>query len=92
MKLEENMLDKLWSGDIFARETLFNTENAEINNLSSNLDALHFELSEKLDAKLLNKLNSYERAHGAHTELVSREAFKLGFSLAVKIMSEAYQK
>lgn len=92
MNFDEKILDELWNGNIFVQEMLLNTDNKEINKISSHIDALHFELSEKLDANMLDKLNLYEREHGKHLELVSKEAFKLGFSIAVKIMIEAYQK
>ena len=92
MEFNESMIKELWSGNISPEEKLINTDNQEINKISSNLDKLHSEISDKLEKNLFNKFNKYEKEHGKYLAAVSEEAFKLGFSLAVKIMTEVYQK
>ena len=88
MSKEENFLNNLWDGNIFPQEELLNTKNEEINNSSSRLDKMHLELSEKINKELFDMLNNYELEHGRYHSLIAEEAFKVGFSLAVKMMAE----
>ena len=92
MIYEDSVLEELWNGNIFPRDSLLNTKNEEIDKISAHLDEMHFELTDKAEEKLFNKINKYEKEHGKYLELVSKEAFKIGFSLAVRMMSEAYNK
>ena len=58
MIYEDSVLEELWNGNIFPRDSLLNTKNEEIDKISAHLDEMHFALTDKAEEKLFNKINT----------------------------------
>ena len=71
MIFDDSILNELWNGNIFPQEYLLNTDNKEINEVSSTLDKMHFELADKIDNNLFDKFNKYEKEGNEMNEKIA---------------------
>ncbi|MBE6944288.1 MAG: hypothetical protein E7453_08590 [Ruminococcaceae bacterium] len=84
-----SLIDELWYGNVLP------TEHCGRNNAMLKKH-FHFMLKNKeiLDSKLnteqLQLLNAYTEESDEYTQLLSLEAFREGFSLAIKLLCEAF--
>ena len=93
MSNEENILKELWLGNIYPMEKILKDAGAEIDNISKEIDRLHFEIADSIkDDKLFSKFNTYENLHGKYENEICEKSFEMGFSLATRIMSSAFNK
>ena len=93
MENEENILKELWLGNVCPLEKLLMKPCAEVDNLSKEIDRLHFIIADKIkDDSLFKEFNEYEKMHGRYEEAASERAFELGFSLAVKLLCASFNK
>ena len=85
--MKKTLVD-LWNGNIcpFSNESI-HTE--ELQNLTDLLSKYHSELAQKLDSNSSTLLQKMEDTFSDFLNLEAENAFVQGFSLAVKILTEA---
>ena len=94
MNCDENILQELWLGNIYPLEKIREKPDAEIDKISSEIDRLHYIITNKImeNDELFKKFNEYENMHGRYEETIAEKSFELGFSLATKLLTAAFNK
>ena len=88
--IEQNILEKLWSGELYVSEQCLPTDEA-YDQLLDKIDQIHKKLQSELQKqeKVMNQIEDYIDLVMEASECRNREAFKRGFGMAVSMILEA---
>lgn len=89
IKIDLEVLEKLWNGDLFPAEQC-HSKDKEYRKLLCGLDEIHTQLLERIDenSQAGELLERYEQQASLVVERDHLEAFKMGFALAVSMVAE----